>query len=46
MVQGKLISTPLDLAMRTMDEVYQRPKREWWMDLRPVAHMLAKPGPD
>jgi hypothetical protein len=31
--------------MRTLDRDYLRPKRQWWMDLRPIARMLAKPDP-
>jgi hypothetical protein len=23
----------------------QRPKEEWWLDLRPIARVLAQPGP-
>lgn len=45
-VQGKLESSALDRAMRDVDEPRQRPKRQWWMELRPLAQMLAKPGPD
>jgi 6-phosphofructokinase 1 len=45
-VQGKMEGTALDRAMRAVDEPHQRPKRQWWMELRPLAQMLAKPGPD
>ena len=37
--------TPLDEALRTYDVAHQRPKQQWWMDLRPIARMLAQPGP-
>ena len=30
---------------RMGDEVYQRAKEQWWMDLRPVARLLALPEP-
>jgi 6-phosphofructokinase 1 len=30
---------------RLIDPEYQRPKVQWWMDLRPIARLLAKPGP-
>jgi len=28
-----------------MDEVHQRPLEQWWMELRPLARMLAQPEP-
>ena len=28
-----------------MDEERQRPLEQWWMELRPLARMLAQPGP-
>ncbi len=30
---------------RMIDEVRQRPKQQWWLDLRPIAKLLAQPGP-
>jgi 6-phosphofructokinase 1 len=30
---------------RMIDLKYQRPKDQWWMDLRPIARILAQPGP-
>ncbi len=30
---------------RMVDDRYQRPKAQWWMNLRPVARVLAQPGP-
>ena len=32
-------------VLRTYDVAHQRPKQQWWMDLRPIARMLAQPGP-
>ena len=43
--RGQLRVTPIEEAMRTLDREFARPKREWWMDLRPIARMLAKPDP-
>jgi 6-phosphofructokinase 1 len=43
--EGELRVTPIEEAMRTLDRDYLRPKRQWWMDLRPIARMLAKPDP-
>jgi len=31
---------------RMVDLEFQRPINEWWMDLRPIARLLAKLGPD
>jgi 6-phosphofructokinase 1 len=30
--------------LRTVDEENQRPKMQWWLDLRPIARVLAKPA--
>ncbi len=29
-----------------MDETYQRPKKQWWLDLLPISRMLAQPAPE
>ena len=31
---------------RMVDLVHQRPLEQWWMDLRPIARLLAKLGPE
>ncbi|HNP71079.1 MAG TPA: 6-phosphofructokinase [Kouleothrix sp.] len=31
---------------RMVDEAHQRPKTQWWLDLRPIAQLLAQPGPE
>ncbi len=31
---------------RMVDRASQRPKTQWWMDLRPIAAVLAQPGPN
>jgi 6-phosphofructokinase 1 len=28
-----------------VDDVNQRPKKQWWMDLRPIAKVLSQPAP-
>ncbi len=28
-----------------MDEANQRPKKQWWLDLRPIAKLLSQPAP-
>ncbi len=40
-INGEPTFTPIDEAMRMTDPVYHRPKKQWWMDLRPVARILA-----
>ena len=30
---------------RMVDSDYQRPKEQWWLELRPIAKVMAKPGP-
>jgi hypothetical protein len=30
---------------RIIDEANQRPKKQWWLDLQPIAKLLAQPGP-
>lgn len=44
-VQGELRYTSLDEVPRLMDYEHSRPKKQWWMDLRPVARILAAQGP-
>ncbi len=45
-LQGKeIIFHNLEDFPRMGDEVHQRPKFQWWMDLRPIAKVLAQPGP-
>ena len=41
-VGGELRVTPLDEIMRMADEKLQRPKQQWWMNLRPVARMMSQ----
>ncbi|MBN8634117.1 MAG: 6-phosphofructokinase [Anaerolineae bacterium] len=33
-----------DMA-RMVDQAHQRPRRQWWLDLRPIAQVLAQPEP-
>jgi 6-phosphofructokinase 1 len=30
---------------RMVDQTTQRPKKQWWLDLQPIAKVLAQPGP-
>ncbi|GJM42798.1 MAG: 6-phosphofructokinase [Ardenticatenaceae bacterium] len=45
-VGGSLIFTNMEDVPRMFDMERQRPKKQWWMDLRPVARILAKPAPN
>jgi 6-phosphofructokinase 1 len=45
-VHGDWQFTPLDDLPRLMDYEHSRPRRQWWMDLRPIAKILAQPGPE
>jgi 6-phosphofructokinase 1 len=42
---GKLRFTDLQDVPRLLDMDHGRPKSQWWMDLRPIAKILAQPGP-
>ena len=42
---GKIEFSELDALRRQVDSELQRPKTQWWMDLRPIARVLAQPGP-
>ncbi len=42
---GKVQFHPLEDLPRMMDEAHGRPKKQWWMDLRPVAKILAQTMP-
>ena len=44
LVNDTITSTPLYTLERTVDQRYQRPHQQWWMQLRPLASMLAQPG--
>jgi 6-phosphofructokinase 1 len=43
--QGSYQLTHLEDVPRLMDKRYGRPKQQWWLDLRPIAHVLAQPAP-
>ncbi|MEJ2446507.1 MAG: 6-phosphofructokinase [Anaerolineales bacterium] len=42
---GKIQFNGLEDYPRVADRVFGRPKEQWWMDLRPIARVLAQPGP-
>jgi 6-phosphofructokinase 1 len=43
--EGAVKPTALAEALEKMDAVHERPKFQWFMDLYPMAHSLAKSGP-
>lgn len=46
-IQGKdIVFHDLEDFPRMVDMVHQRPKDQWWMDVRPIARLLAQPAPD
>jgi 6-phosphofructokinase 1 len=45
LVGSQYAFTPIDEALRQYDTELQRPKQQWWMDLQPIARMLAQPAP-
>ncbi len=46
LMHGDVTFTPLYDIPRLVDEKFQRPRRQWWMELRPIARMLAQPAPE
>ena len=42
---GKIKFTGLEDYPRLEDKEFGRPKSQWWMDIRPIARVLAQPGP-
>jgi 6-phosphofructokinase 1 len=45
-LQGKSINFHnLEDFPERIDKTHERPVHQWWLDLRPVAKILAKPGP-
>jgi 6-phosphofructokinase 1 len=42
---GQVQFNSLDNLPRMADTVYQRPKEQWWLEVRPIAKVLAQPEP-
>jgi 6-phosphofructokinase 1 len=42
---GKLLFHPLEDFQRMSDEVHQRARHQWWLELRPIQRLLAQPRP-
>jgi 6-phosphofructokinase 1 len=45
-VQSKIRLTDLEDITRMMDSTYGRPKQQWWLNLRPIAEVLAQSSPE
>lgn len=43
---GQLAFHNLEDLPRMMDVTHQRPKEQWWLDVRSIAKVLAQPGPN
>jgi len=43
---GQIGFTDLIDMARLMDKQFDRPKEQWWLARRPIARVLAQPGPD
>jgi 6-phosphofructokinase 1 len=43
--EGRIVFTDLEDLHRLMDRRYRRPRKQWWLDLRHAAKILAQPGP-
>lgn len=44
-LEGEVKISNLEDWPRLVDQAYQRPKYQWWLGLRPIARILAQPGP-
>ena len=42
---GQVKFRSLEEFPRMTEAQYQRPKEQWWMNVRPIARVLAQPGP-
>jgi 6-phosphofructokinase 1 len=42
---GRVKFTSLEDLPRLIEEDTQRPKEQWWLELRPIARIMAQPGP-
>ena len=46
LMSGGYRFTDLQDLPRYIDAAHARPKNQWWMKLRPIARIMAKPGPN
>lgn len=45
LMEDQIQITPFYEIRRLYDIEHERPKSQWWMDLRPIVRILAQPGP-
>jgi 6-phosphofructokinase 1 len=45
MQAGRVAFTSLEDLPRLVDWEFRRPKEQWWLRLRPIAKVMAQPGP-
>jgi 6-phosphofructokinase 1 len=43
---GKIEFTSLEDLPRLIEQKAERPKDQWWLELRPIARIMAQPGPE
>ncbi len=43
--EGQVVFSDLEDFPRLSDGKFQRPKEQWWLELRPIARVMAQPGP-
>lgn len=41
---GQVVLHPLEDFPRMVDRTYKRPKDQWWLELHPIARLLARPA--
>jgi 6-phosphofructokinase 1 len=42
---GRAEFTSLEDLPRLVEKGYQRPREQWWLEIRPIAKLMAQPGP-
>ncbi len=45
MMEDQIQFTPFHEIRRLYEIEHERPKKQWWMDLRPIVRVMAQPGP-
>jgi 6-phosphofructokinase 1 len=45
LLKGQVQFTSLEDLPRLIEKGVRRPKEQWWLELRPIARIMAKPGP-
>jgi 6-phosphofructokinase 1 len=46
LTNGSLGFTEMEEVPKLMDRHFRRPKQQWWLQLRPIARIMAQPGPN